>query len=102
MSVPRIGVLTNGGDCPGLNAAIRAVVKTASDELGAETIGIWDGYEGLLDPVRCSVLGGNEVRGLLPRGGTFLGTGRCDPFQWRDPSAGVPRDSSAESSRTAQ
>src|SRR5688500_9205041 len=69
-----IGVLTGGGDAPGLNAVIRAVVKTATCEYGMRVIGIEDGFEGLLAPTRTRVLSSGEVRGLLPRGGTILGT----------------------------
>lgn len=85
MAVRRIGVLTNGGDCPGLNAAIRSVVKTAVDEFGVEVVGSCDGFEGLIEPGKAIGLGPAEVRGLLPRGGTFLGTSRVDPFRWPGP-----------------
>lgn len=69
----RIGILTGGGDCPGLNAVIRAVVKSAARR-GWETVGIQDGFEGLLDPVRGDVIDPRTVDGLLTRGGTILGT----------------------------
>lgn len=69
----RIGILTGGGDCPGLNAVIRAVVKSASKR-GWETLGILDGFEGLLDPVRVRHLDYREMDGLLHIGGTILGT----------------------------
>jgi ATP-dependent phosphofructokinase / diphosphate-dependent phosphofructokinase len=69
-----IGILTGGGDAPGLNAVIRAVVKTATCEYGIRVIGIEDGFEGLLGPTRTRVLSAGDVRGLLPRGGTILGT----------------------------
>ena len=69
-----IGILTGGGDAPGLNAVIRAVVKTATCEHGMRVIGIEDGFEGLLGATRTRALSPNEVRGLLPRGGTILGT----------------------------
>ncbi|MEN9934693.1 MAG: hypothetical protein RLZZ387_1272 [Chloroflexota bacterium] len=69
----RIGVLTSGGDAPGLNAVVRAVVKTA-DSRGYETLGIEDGFEGLLGEPRYRVLTTGDVRGLLPLGGTILGT----------------------------
>ncbi|MFO1498373.1 MAG: ATP-dependent 6-phosphofructokinase [Verrucomicrobiota bacterium] len=69
----RIGILTGGGDCPGLNAVIRAVVKSASKR-GWETIGFLEGYEGLLDPVRYKTLHYKEMDGLLHVGGTILGT----------------------------
>ena len=69
-----IGILTGGGDAPGLNAVIRAVVKTATCELGMRVIGIEDGFEGLLGATQTRVLSAGDVRGLLPRGGTILGT----------------------------
>jgi phosphofructokinase-like protein len=69
-----IGILTGGGDAPGLNAVIRAVVKTATCEHGMRVIGIEDGFEGLLGATRTRVLTSSDVRGLLPRGGTILGT----------------------------
>jgi 6-phosphofructokinase 1 len=72
MSV-RIGILTGGGDCPGLNAVIRAVGKSASKR-GWETIGFMGGFEGLLEPVRYRVLDYKAMDGLLFRGGTILGT----------------------------
>src|SRR4030095_14692889 len=69
-----IGILTGGGDAPGLNAVIRAVVKTSTGEYGTEVIGIEDGFEGLLDQTQTRLLKPADVRGLLPRGGTILGT----------------------------
>jgi phosphofructokinase-like protein len=72
--IRRIGVLTSGGDAPGLNAVIRAVVKTAEVEYGWKVFGIEDGFEGLLTPPRVKTLGLEQVRGLLPRGGTILGS----------------------------
>ncbi|HLA12456.1 MAG TPA: ATP-dependent 6-phosphofructokinase [Pyrinomonadaceae bacterium] len=69
-----IGVLTGGGDAPGLNAVIRAVVKTATGEYGMKVVGIEDGFEGLLAPLMTRELLPADVRGLLPRGGTILGT----------------------------
>jgi 6-phosphofructokinase 1 len=69
----RIGVLTSGGDAPGLNAVIRAVVKTA-DSRGYEVLGIEEGFEGLLGEPRYRILTTSDVRGLLPLGGTILGT----------------------------
>jgi len=73
-SAKRIGVLTGGGDAPGLNAVIRAVVKTAANVYGWPVVGIVDGFEGLLGEGRTRALGIDDVRGLLPRGGTILGT----------------------------
>ena len=69
-----IGMLTGGGDAPALNAVIRAVVKTATCEYGMRVIGIEDGFEGLLGATRTRLLSPSDVRGLLPRGGTILGT----------------------------
>jgi 6-phosphofructokinase 1 len=77
----RIGILTGGGDCPGLNAVIRGVVKGAVLKRGWEVIGIEDGFDGLLDDARIRPLGLDDVRGILPRGGTILGTtNRGNPF----------------------
>ena len=73
-----IGVLTAGGDCPGLNAAIRAVVTRATVE-GFEVIGVEEGWNGLLEG-RTRPLGRDDVRGLLRKGGTILGTSRVDPY----------------------
>jgi 6-phosphofructokinase 1 len=69
-----IGILTGGGDAPGLNAVIRAVVKTARGEYGLRVLGIEDGFDGLLDESLIHELTPVHVRGLLPRGGTILGT----------------------------
>jgi len=69
-----IGILTGGGDAPGLNAVIRAVVKTATCEHGMRVIGVEDGFEGLLGATKTRLLSPGDVRGLLPRGGTILGT----------------------------
>ncbi len=81
--VRRIGVLTGGGDCPGLNAVIRAVVKTALNEYGWEVLGIEDGFEGLIQPGKVRRLTMASVRGILTRGGTILGTtNRADPFAY--------------------
>lgn len=77
----RLGILTGGGDAPGLNAVIRAAVKTAIYEYGCEVIGIRDGYDGFIDDGGVMPLGIEEVRGLLPRGGTILGTAnRGNPY----------------------
>src|SRR5260370_33714504 len=69
-----IGILTGGGDAPGLIAVIRAVVKTATCEHGMRVIGIEDGFEGLLGATKTRVRLPGEARGLLPRGGAILGT----------------------------
>jgi phosphofructokinase-like protein len=74
----RVGVLTGGGDCPGLNAVIRAVVRTGVAEHGMEFIGFRDGWRGPLDG-DTMVLDVDTVRGILPRGGTILGSSRTNP-----------------------
>lgn len=77
----RIGILTGGGDAPGLNAVIRAVVKTAIYEYGCDVIGIRDGYDGFIDDGGIIPLGIEDVRGILPRGGTILGAAnRGNPY----------------------
>lgn len=77
----RIGILTGGGDAPGLNAVIRAAVKTAIYEYGCEVIGIRDGFDGFIEDEGITPLGIENVRGLLPRGGTILGTAnRGNPY----------------------
>ncbi|HEX9079860.1 MAG TPA: 6-phosphofructokinase [Desulfuromonadaceae bacterium] len=79
----KIGILTGGGDCPGLNAVIRGVVKSAIIRHGWQVIGIEDGFDGLLDLNKCRPLGLDGVRGILPRGGTILGTtNRGNPFDY--------------------
>jgi phosphofructokinase-like protein len=77
--VPRIGVVTGGGDCPGLNAVIRAVAK-AAHRRGWKAIGILGGYEGLLPTQQTKVLEGELLDGLLIRGGTILGTANQGKF----------------------
>jgi 6-phosphofructokinase 1 len=76
----RIGVLTGGGDCPGLNAVIRAVVRKGAGEYGHEFVGFRDGWRGPLEGLT-KPLGVPEVRGILPRGGTILGSSRTNPFK---------------------
>ena len=77
----RIAVLTGGGDAPGLNAVIRAVVKTAINEFGCAVYGVSDGFDGFLAEGGVSPLDLASVRGILPRGGTILGTAnRGNPF----------------------
>ena len=77
----RLGILTGGGDAPGLNAVIRAAVKTAIYEYGCEVVGIRDGYDGFLNEGGLVPLGIENVRGILPRGGTILGAAnRGNPF----------------------
>jgi len=74
-----IGVLTAGGDCPGLNAVIRAVVTRVTERHGAEVVGVLNGWEGLMQG-RTQSLDRDSVRGILARGGTILGTSRMDPY----------------------
>ncbi|HIW61419.1 MAG TPA: 6-phosphofructokinase [Candidatus Stackebrandtia excrementipullorum] len=76
----RIGVLTGGGDCPGLNAVIRAVVRKGVAEYGHEFIGFRDGWRGPVEG-KTMPLGVPEVRGILPRGGTILRSSRTNPFK---------------------
>jgi phosphofructokinase-like protein len=76
----RIGVLTGGGDCPGLNAVIRAVVRKGVNTYGHEFLGYRDGWRGPLEG-NTMALGVKEVRGILPRGGTILGSSRTNPFK---------------------
>lgn len=81
-SIKRIGVLTGGGDAPGLNAVIRAVVKSAFNA-GIEVLGIEDSFDGLIQPGRTRVLGPKDVTGILRLGGTILGTtNRGNPFAY--------------------
>jgi 6-phosphofructokinase 1 len=94
----RVGVLTGGGDCPGLNAVIRAVAKTLLHEHGAQVVGFLDGYEGLvLDRTRR--LPWQAVSNILTLGGTILGTSnKADPFAWAEMRRGkvIKRDRSAD------
>ncbi|MHB8263569.1 MAG: 6-phosphofructokinase [Acidimicrobiales bacterium] len=78
-SALRIGVLTGGGDCPGLNAVIRAVVMTAVLSYGDSVVGFHDGWKGVLDS-RIAELSVEDCRDLLTQGGTILGTSRTNPF----------------------
>ncbi|MCC6434470.1 MAG: ATP-dependent 6-phosphofructokinase [Acidimicrobiales bacterium] len=75
----RVCILTGGGDCPGLNAVIRAVVRKGERHYGDEVLGSLDGYRGLLDGETVS-LDVESMRGTLPRGGTVLGTSRIQPY----------------------
>ncbi|MDN5896865.1 MAG: 6-phosphofructokinase [Nocardioides sp.] len=75
----RVGVLTGGGDCPGLNAVIRAIVRKGVTEHGFDFIGYRDGWRGLLEG-QSMTLGVEDCRGILPRGGTILGSSRTNPF----------------------
>ncbi len=86
----RIGVLTGGGDCPGLNAVIRAVARLSHD-LGWEVVGVRAGWRGLVDG-RFAPLGPREISGILPRGGTIIGTSRTNPYKLDDGVASVRRN----------
>jgi 6-phosphofructokinase 1 len=90
--IRRIGMLTSGGDAPGLNAVIRAVVKTAEVEYGWKVIGIEDGFEGLLTPPHIRNLGMEDVRGILSRGGTILGTTNKGHFRMVEIDGKLQRD----------
>lgn len=74
----RVGILTGGGDCPGLNAVIRAVVRRAMHEKDAEILGVKNGWRGLIED-KVELLTRMSVTGILPRGGTILGTSRTNP-----------------------
>jgi phosphofructokinase-like protein len=76
----RVGVLTGGGDCPGLNAVIRGLVRKGAKDYGFEFVGFRDGWRGPLENVTIP-LGVQEVRGILPRGGTILKSSRTNPFK---------------------
>src|SRR5438128_10990982 len=75
----KVGVLTGGGDCPGLNAVIRAVGRRVMDR-GDELIGVLEGWKGLVEGL-FEPLGAREISGLLPRGGTIIGTTRTNPYK---------------------
>src|SRR5512143_1003458 len=93
--VKRLGVLTGGGDAPGLNAVIRAVVKSACNA-GIGCLGLEDSFDGLLDTNRSRVLLPNNVTGILRIGGTILGTtNRGNPFAYPINTSGGVRDYSA-------
>jgi ATP-dependent phosphofructokinase / diphosphate-dependent phosphofructokinase len=83
MSPMRIGVLTGGGDCPGLNAVIRAVVRTADVRYGSTVVGFQDGWRGLLENRRVQLVNDDRNDRLLAKGGTMLGTARVNPDKMR-------------------
>ncbi len=105
-NVRTIGICTGGGDCPGLNAVIRAAVKTALLKYRWRVIGVRDGFDGLIWPATKTMpLDMQSVSGILPRGGTILGTtNRGDPFKYKIEENGVEvtRDFSEEVVRNAQ
>ena len=89
--VKRIAILTGGGDCPGLNAVIRGVVRAAVLEHAWEVLGILDGFDGLLGSGAFRMLGSQDVRGLQARGGTILGTSnRGNPLHYPVMTNGKP------------
>src|SRR6478752_4102791 len=97
----KIGIVTGGGDCPGLNAVIRAVAKTATQR-GWETLGIIGGYEGLLEPQNFRRLDYKALDGLLVRGGTILGTANRGKFSAKvghGETRGLPRELLEETKR---
>jgi ATP-dependent phosphofructokinase / diphosphate-dependent phosphofructokinase len=79
----RVGVLTAGGDCPGLNAVIRAVVRKAERHYGDSIVGFHDGFRGVIEN-DWTPLDVERCRGILPRGGTILGTSRIEPYSVHD------------------
>ena len=93
----RVGMLTGGGDCPGLNAVIRAVVRKGIDEYGDQLVGFRDGWRGVLEDVQ-DELTIESTRGILPRGGTILGSSRTNPLKRDD---GVRARRARTSSATA-
>ena len=84
----RIGMLTGGGDCPGLNAVIRAVVRKATVQFDHDIVGYRHGWRGVIEGESVP-LTLDSVRGLLPRGGTILGTSRTNPYNSDDGPARV-------------
>jgi ATP-dependent phosphofructokinase / diphosphate-dependent phosphofructokinase len=91
----RIGVLTGGGDCPGLNAVIRAIVRKGVGEYGHQFLGYRDGWRGPLER-DSRPLGVPEVRGILPRGGTILGSSRTNPFKEDGGAEAIARNLDAD------
>jgi ATP-dependent phosphofructokinase / diphosphate-dependent phosphofructokinase len=91
----RIGILTGGGDCPGLNAVIRAVARRSLDR-GYEVIGVREGWRGMVDGL-FQPLDYRGISGLLPRGGTIIGTSRTNPYKSEDGVDRVLRTAESES-----
>ncbi len=95
----KVGVLTGGGDCPGLNAVIRAIVKSAEKRYGWEVVGIEDSFEGLIRSGKTRPMTSYTIRGILPQGGTVLhSSNRSHPFEYVDPDH--PEDGPKDMSRT--
>ena len=88
-----IGVLTSGGDAPGMNAALRSVVRAALS-MGAKVFAIYEGYQGMVDGgTRIRELAWNDVGGIMQRGGTMIGTARCAEFRTREGRKRAARES---------
>src|SRR3954454_11155326 len=87
----RIGLLTGGGDCPGLNAVIRAVIRKGIERYGHEFVGYRDGGRGPLEN-DVEPLTIDSVRGILPRGGTIIGSSRTNPFKIEDGVGRIKRN----------
>ncbi|WP_087116667.1 ATP-dependent 6-phosphofructokinase [Corynebacterium urinipleomorphum] len=79
----RLATLTSGGDCPGLNAVIRGIVRTASSEYGSTVVGYQDGWVGLMEDLRQDLYDDAFIDSILLRGGTILGTGRLHPDKFK-------------------
>jgi ATP-dependent phosphofructokinase / diphosphate-dependent phosphofructokinase len=79
LEMKRVALLTGGGDCPGLNAVIRAATRRSLDR-GFDVVGVREGWRGLVEG-RFEALGPREISGILPRGGTILGTSRTNPYR---------------------
>ena len=90
----RVGILTGGGDCPGLNAVIRAIVRDGIDGFGDQLVGFRDGWRGVLDGSYMD-LDIEATRGILPRGGTILGSSRTNPYK-RDDGVRLVRETLAQ------
>lgn len=100
--IKRIGIITGGGDCPGLNAVIRAVAKTAMDKYDATVVGIEDGFEGFVEG-RMRELSNQDVSGILSLGGTILGTSnKGDPFNYPEETIDGEIEISDESARVVR
>ncbi|MBA3469812.1 MAG: 6-phosphofructokinase [Herpetosiphonaceae bacterium] len=84
MSIKKVAILTSGGDAPGLNGVIRAFVKSAVIDHGWEVVGVEDGFEGMIGTPRLRPLRNSDVRGLLGRGGTILGSTNRGNFGWHN------------------
>jgi len=83
MTIKTVGILTGGGDCPGLNAVIRGAVRKGMSAYGFRFRGVQQGWRGMMEGV-WEPLGTQEVSGILPRGGTILGTSRTNPYKTED------------------